>query len=113
MDVSNADQIGEELRSLVSGGATALIADMTATVSCDHAGVDAVVCALRAVISGTELRLVVTAPIVSRMLSLSGVDRLVPIHPSLEAATTASPPAGLPAAVLERAAEPSSGISRR
>jgi hypothetical protein len=37
----------------------------------------------------------VTAPIVSRVLSLSGVDRLVPIHPSLEAATAASPPAAV------------------
>jgi anti-sigma B factor antagonist len=94
MDVSNAGQIGEELVSVINGGATALIADMTATTSCDHAGADAVVHAFqRAVISGTELRLVVIAPIVSRVLSLSGVGRLVPIHPSLEAATAASSPA--------------------
>jgi hypothetical protein len=64
----------------------------TATVSCDHAGPDAGVRAFqRAVISGTEPRLVVTAPIVSRVLSLSGMDQLVPIHPSLEAARAASP----------------------
>jgi hypothetical protein len=43
----------------------------------------------RAVISGTELRLVVTAPTVSRMLSLSGLDRLVPVYPCLEAAAAA------------------------
>ena len=57
---------------------------------CDHAGADAVVRAFRrAVISGTELRLVVTAPTVSRMLSLSGLDRLVPVYPCLEAAAAA------------------------
>jgi anti-sigma B factor antagonist len=94
MDVSNAGQIDEELLSVINGGATALIADMTATIWCDHAGAGAVVRAFqRAVISGTELRLVVTAPKVSRVLSLSGVDRLVPIYLSLEAATAVSAPA--------------------
>jgi hypothetical protein len=42
-------------------GATALIVDMTATVSCGHAGAEAVERAYRrAVVSGTLLRLVVT-----------------------------------------------------
>jgi len=94
MDASSAGQIGEELLSLINAGARALIADMTATIWCDHAGTDTVVRAFqRAVISGTELRLVVTAPRVSHALSLSGLDRLVPIYPSLEAATAASAPA--------------------
>jgi hypothetical protein len=48
MDVSNAGQIGEELLSVISGGVRALIADMTATVWCDHAGAGAVVRALAA-----------------------------------------------------------------
>jgi anti-anti-sigma factor len=98
IDESNAKQIQDELLSAVNHGVKALIADMTATISCDHAGADAVVCAFQqAVISGTELRLVVTAQIVRRVLSLSGVDRLVSIYPSLETATAA---AGVPAAVL-------------
>jgi hypothetical protein len=41
IDASNASQIGEELHSLINGGATELIAEMTATVSCDHSGADA------------------------------------------------------------------------
>jgi hypothetical protein len=49
----------------------------------------------RAVIGGTELRLVVTTQQVSRMLSPSGVDRLVCIYPSREAATTAAAPAAV------------------
>ena len=109
MDASNAGQIREELLSVITGGATALIADMTATIWCDHVGADAVVRAFqRAVISGTELRLVVTAEPVSRMLSPSGLDRLVPICPSLEAATAASPPAE----VLAVVAGPGPGGSR-
>jgi hypothetical protein len=48
MDVPDARQIGEELLSVIGGGATALTADMTATVWCDHAGAGAVVRALAA-----------------------------------------------------------------
>ena len=82
IDVSNAGQIREELLSVINRGAVALIADLTATISCDQAGADAVVRAYhRAAVSGTELRLVVTAPIVRRVLSLTGLDRLVSISP--------------------------------
>ena len=88
MDTSNAGQIREELLSVINGSATALIADMTATTSCGHAGADAVVCAFqRVVIGGTESQPVVTAQHVSRLLSFSGPDRLISIYPSLEAAT--------------------------
>jgi anti-sigma B factor antagonist len=94
MDASNAGQIQQELLSVIDGNATALIADMTATIWCDHAGTDAVVRDFRqAVISGTQLRLVVPAQHVRRVFSLSGLDQLVCIYPSLEAATAASSPA--------------------
>lgn len=97
MDVASAGQIQQGLLPVIDRGATALIADMTATISCDHASADAVVRAFRrAVISGTELRLVVTTQQVSHMLSLSGVDRLVGIYPSREAAATAAAPAPVP-----------------
>ena len=109
MDASNAGQVREELLSVINGGATTLIADMTATTSCDHAGADAVVRAFRrAVIGGTELRLVITAEHVSRVLHLSGLDHLVPIYPSLEAATAVSPLAE----VLAVVAGPGFGGSR-
>jgi len=95
MDVSNAGQIREELLWTINRGATALVVDMTATISCDHAGADAVARAYRrAVVSGTGMRLVVTAQVVRRVLSLSSLDRLVSIYPSLEAALAATAPAG-------------------
>ncbi len=62
----------------------------------------------RAVICGTELRLVVTAEHISRVFSLTGLDRLVPIYPSLEAAPAASPPTE----VLAVVAGPGLGGSR-
>jgi anti-anti-sigma factor len=100
VDESNAGQVQGELLSVIQSGATVLIADMTATTSCDQSGADAVARAFqRAVVSGTEPRLVVTAEHVSRVFSLSGLDRLVPIYPSLQVATGASAPAAAPAGV--------------
>jgi len=43
MDVANAGQIQPGLLSVIDRGATAPIADITAAISCDHAGTDAVV----------------------------------------------------------------------
>ena len=97
IDVSNAGQIREALLSVINRGATSLIADMSATMSCDYAFADAVARASRrAILTGTELRLVVTAQIVRRVLSTSGLDRLVAIYPSLESAAAARAPAEQP-----------------
>jgi len=88
IDVSNADQISEQLLLVINRGATELIADMTATVSCDHAGAAAVARAYhRAAANGTQLRLVITSEIVRRVLSINGLDRVISVYPSLEAAT--------------------------
>ena len=90
IDVSNAGQIREELLSVINRGAATLIADMTATLSCDRSGADAVMRAYqRALASGTQLRLAVTAQIVWRVLDVYGLARLVSVYPSLEAATAA------------------------
>jgi anti-anti-sigma factor len=90
IDASNASQIGEDLHALINRGATELIADMTATVSCDYSGADAMVHAHRhALINGTQLRLVVTTQIVQRVLTLNGLDRLIPVYPFRAAATAA------------------------
>ena len=97
---SNAGQVRDALLWVINLGATTLIADMTATVSCDHAGADAVVRAWhRTVSSGTELRLVVTAGSVSRVLGLRGLDRQVSVYPSLDAAAAARLPEALQDAV--------------
>jgi anti-anti-sigma factor len=97
IDVSNAGQIREELLAVLNRGAEALIADMTATISCDHAGADAVARAYRrAAASRTQLRLVVTSGSVLQMLGMTGVGRLVPVYPSVEAALAARLPAAYP-----------------
>ena len=93
VDVSNVGQLRDRLLSVINRGVAILIADMTGTASCDHSAVDAIARACqRAAISGTQVRLVVTAPVVRRLLGIEGLDRLVSIYPSLEAATAAGPP---------------------
>jgi anti-anti-sigma factor len=93
LDVSNVDQLRERLLSAINRGAAVLIADMTSTASCDHAAVDAIARAYqRAAVNGTQLRLAVAAPVVRRVLSIEGLDRLVSVYPSVEAALAAGTP---------------------
>ncbi len=93
VDASNAGAIRELLLRLVNQGAAAVIADMSATVSCDHGGADALARAhQRASVNGTRLRVVATAPVVRRVLAASGLDRLVSMYPSLDAALAAGTP---------------------
>ncbi len=95
--VSDSGPIREQLLELVNRGAGVLIADMTGTVSCDHSGADALLRAYqRASASGAQLRIAVTAPVVRRVLEASGLDRLVSIHPSAQAAIAARTPGVIP-----------------
>ena len=91
IDGSNADQIREQLLWIISRGAAVLIVDLTGTVSCDYSGADALARVQdRAVADGTELRLAVNADVVRRVLSLSGLDRLVAVYSDLHGAITAA-----------------------
>jgi anti-anti-sigma factor len=87
VDVSTAAQVGEQLLAAFDRGAAVVIADMSATASCDGACADAVASAFQqAAVRRAELRLVAAAPAVRRQLAVQGLDRLVPVYPSLEAA---------------------------
>jgi anti-anti-sigma factor len=90
IDRGNAGQIREQLLWIINRGAAVLIADLTGTVSCDYSGADALGRAHhRAVANGTELRLVVTAAAVRRVLALNGLDRLAAVYPDLHGALAA------------------------
>lgn len=87
VDVSNADQVGQDLADAVAQDASVVIADMSATTFCDSAGVTALVRAVRlANASGAELRVATRASAVTRVLGITGVDRLIGIYPSVAAA---------------------------
>lgn len=96
LDLSVAGPIREQLLTIINRGAETLIGDMSATMSCDLAGADTLARGYqRAAASDTELRLVVTAPVVRRLLAISGLDRLVSVYPALEAALAAHRPTAI------------------
>jgi anti-anti-sigma factor len=87
VDIANADQIHEALARAVNSGVDALVIDMSGTTFCDVSGVRLIERVhRRARACGARLRLVVTAPIVRRMLTLNGLHRIIAIHTSLPAA---------------------------
>ena len=91
IDVTNADTVRDELLAALNQGAVLLIADMSQTSFCDSSGVSAMVRVFRrAAAGGSELRMVVRTPAVQRVLSITGVDRLVDVYPSV-AASLAGP----------------------
>ncbi len=92
IDLTIADGLRDALLEVLNAGALGLIVDMSATTFLDSAGISAITrAARRASASGAVIRLVaVTAPVL-RVLSLVGIDRLIDVHPSVEAARASLP----------------------
>jgi anti-sigma B factor antagonist len=87
VDISNAELVRQDLLSVVAQGASRVIADMTATTFCDSAGVTMLVRVGRQVTAqGSGLRLAASAPAVTQVLALTGVDKLIEVYPSVAAA---------------------------
>ena len=92
IDVTIAEAVRRELLGVLGQGATVLIADLSQTEFCDSAGVSALVRTYRrASASGSAMRLVIGTPGVQRVLSITGVDRLVDIFPSVAASLAGTP----------------------
>lgn len=90
IDATNADEVRQALASAVGHDAAVLVIDMSETTFCDSAGVQAILAARKqAASTGTQLRLAATA--VLRILTLIGVDQLIPVYPTLEAALAGAP----------------------
>ena len=105
IDIANADQVRDNLLSVLDRGAATLIVDMGGTTFCDSAGLNTLVRAhKRATANGSKMRPVVSAPAVQRVLAITGVDHLMDIYPSVAASLSgadqpgpdekASPPYG-------------------
>lgn len=91
IDVSNAGYIGEQLRSAITPGAGAVVADLTATTFCDSFAVLHLMLAHdKAVANNVPLLFVVPAGAVLRLLELVGARRVLRICPTLTAALTAA-----------------------
>jgi anti-anti-sigma factor len=92
IDVTNAPGVGEELLKALGTGAPVVIADMTTTVFCDSRGLRHLLLARdRAETTGAEVRLVIQAEAVLRILHTTGVDQLFRIYPSVQSALADSP----------------------
>jgi anti-sigma B factor antagonist len=92
IDITNAEDAGAGLRQAIGHGTAVVIADMTRTVFCDSSGIRILLEATeRAAEAGAGLRVVVESPAVLRILRTTGVDQLLRIYPSLQAALTNPP----------------------
>jgi anti-anti-sigma factor len=87
IDLANAGSVGEQLRAALRPGTATVIGDLSATTFADSCAVRALLVAADAAAARhAELRLVIPAPAVQRVLRVLGVDRLLRIFPSLGAA---------------------------
>jgi len=88
IDVTNAGQIRELLRSLVEeSGAEVVVVDMAGTTFCDSAGVTALATAYRkAVGRGADMKIVAANAPVLRIFELTGLDQVLSIFGNMAAA---------------------------
>jgi anti-sigma B factor antagonist len=85
VDIANAALLQEALGEAAGPGHALVVVDMSRTRFCDSSGLNALVAAdRRARADGGEVRLVVVAEAVARVVALTGVDRVVAIYATLE-----------------------------
>lgn len=99
IDLNNHDAIADGLLTAVDRPGL-VIADMTATTFCDSSGLRTLMIARdRARARGATLRIAVQpASAVARSMAVLGFDQMLPVYPSMAAATAARPGAGQPEA---------------
>jgi anti-anti-sigma factor len=87
IDIGNADLVRDTLLAVLNRGVGTLVADMTGTTFCGCDGVTALIRAHhRAAANHAELRVAAIAPVVLRLLALTGVDYLIPVSGTVAAA---------------------------
>jgi len=102
IDITNAAALRAALLHAAARPGPALVVDMTRTRFCDCAGLHALHGAhKRAQAEGRQVRLAVTGAQVRRILTLTALDRLIPVWASLDQAL-AHPPAAPTRAAREQ-----------
>ena len=90
IDVATSPTLRERLIDLVSNGATRMVLDLEAVDFVDSTGLGTIVSVLkRARTHGGDLRLVCTEARMRRLFEITGLDKAVPLHASLEDALSA------------------------
>jgi anti-sigma B factor antagonist len=89
IDLTNAAGLRAAVSEAVGSGSALVIVDMSGTRFCDSAGLNVLVAMdRRARAEGGEIRLVIVAEAILRVVALTGVDRVIAIYASLEEALT-------------------------
>jgi anti-sigma B factor antagonist len=88
IDITNSDEVHQQLTAALSPGVDIVIADLTATSFCDSSGVHAIMHAHeRAAAREVGLRLAVSpGGSVRRVLQLTGADHIMPVFASVQEA---------------------------
>lgn len=98
VDQSNAGQVRDDLLTAIDHQVLVLLADMTGTTTCDHACGDALAGVFQQTMArGIDLRLIANVDNVLRVLSMCGLDRVVPVCRTVGAALAVTAPTGTPA----------------
>lgn len=89
LDVATAPALREQFIGLVGNGANTLVLDLEGVDFLDSTGLGIIVSALkRARTHGGDLKLVCTQPRIRRLFEITGLDKALPLLPSLDAAVT-------------------------
>lgn len=91
LDVATAPALRERLIALVGEGSHKLILDLEGVDFLDSTGLGTIISALKRVRThGGDMRLVSTQPRIQRLFDITGLDKAVPLLPSLDAAIAES-----------------------
>jgi anti-sigma B factor antagonist len=92
IDLTNAEVVTAQVRASLQPGATAVVADLTATVFCDSAGIRQLLVASD-LARASGARLLLAAPedgAVRRVLKVTGMHQLLPAYATVQAALDAA-----------------------
>jgi anti-sigma B factor antagonist len=87
VDVATAPSLRELLIGLVGDGAVRLVLDLEGVDFLDSTGLGTIISALKRVRThGGDLRLVCTQARIARLFEITGLDKAVPLQPTVDAA---------------------------
>ena len=92
IDIANAEDVGQQLRAAFTRGAAVVIADLTSTIFCDSSRACQLVLSHNyADARDAQMRFVIPDRNMLRVLTVTGIDQLLPTYPNLDAAVSAGP----------------------
>ena len=91
VDVYTAPRLRERLVELVTEGKRKIVVDLEGVDFLDSTGLGTIISALKRVRThGGDMRLVCTQPRIRRLFEITGLDKAVPLHASLDDAVAGS-----------------------